>query len=115
MESVASLSARCVAGQRSRPCRARPAVAQGGAPRRESQPSRRARRVVVHATEGESSRASAEAYNRAMQAYSQSPFTYQHEAGLCARHAPPRARSARTRCARAARVPRVLSLEAAAY
>jgi len=29
-------------------------------------------------------RASQEAYNRAMQAYSQSPFSYQHEAGLCA-------------------------------
>ena len=30
MESLASLSARCRAGQRSRPCRARPAVAQAG-------------------------------------------------------------------------------------
>lgn len=29
-------------------------------------------------------RASEDDYNRAMQAYSQSPFTYQHEAGLCA-------------------------------
>ena len=29
-------------------------------------------------------RASEDEYNRAMQAYSQSPFTYQHEAGLCA-------------------------------
>ena len=27
---------------------------------------------------------SQEAYNRAMQAYSQQPFQYQHEAGLCA-------------------------------
>ena len=79
----------------------------GGAPRRESQPStsRPRRSVVALAAEGESERASAEAYNRAMQAYSQSPFTYQHEAGLCARHAPPapaprapapRARRART-------------------
>lgn len=107
METVASLSARCIAGRRSRPCRARPAVTQaGGAPRRESQPSRPRRSVVALAAEGESERASAEAYNRAMQAYSQSPFTYQHEAGLCARHAPPAPAPTRTRAARAPRAHR---------
>ena len=91
-------------------------MAQAGrAPRRESQPSRRARRVVALAAEGESERASAEAYNRAMQAYSQSPFTYQHEAGLCACLAPPRSRCARTRCARGACMLRRPSLDAAAY
>ena len=105
MESAASLSARCIAGRRARPCRrARPAAAQaGGAPRREAQPPRPVRRVVALASEGDAVRASADAYNRAMQAYSQSPFTYQHEAGLCARpptvtrlftRAPPRARAA---------------------
>ena len=30
------------------------------------------------------SRPSQEAYNRAMQAYSQQPYMYQHDAGLCA-------------------------------
>jgi hypothetical protein len=36
------------------------------------------------AAEPVTERASQDAYNRAMQAYSASPFSYQHEAGLCA-------------------------------
>jgi hypothetical protein len=80
----------CAPARRARLCgRAQPAARQPAA----RQPGRRAASggaVALASSEEDAAaelpaeRASQDAYNRAMQAYSQSPFSYQHEAGLCA-------------------------------
>ena len=48
---------------------------------------RRCARVGATAAQNDVRRSdtNADAYNKAMQAYSQTPFNYQHELGLCAR------------------------------